>query len=204
MTEGCIRFAESGSPGSQVMAASHAAASHPSGGSEGTASSSGGSGRRYEPWLEGGEVPRVNCGDPAGFQNALSYIARHVPVVMENLGLMPAATPASEFRSPGLTGPEITQKRDDGPVMLVLAGYKAGDFVRVGLRKFASGFSVLGEALNCAGPRRRIEDEEFFIDSDFERRTARRCAEAAQQELLSSSAPGGASAEPIVAAAVAS
>ncbi|CAE8692807.1 unnamed protein product [Polarella glacialis] len=62
------------------------------GGSEGKASSSGGSGRRYEPWLEGGEVPRVNCGDPAGFQNALSYIARHVPVVMENLGLMPAAT----------------------------------------------------------------------------------------------------------------
>ncbi|CAJ1440090.1 unnamed protein product [Effrenium voratum] len=46
---------------------------------------------RFEPWLVGGEVPRVDCQTPEGFQRALGYVARRVPVVMLNLDLMPAS-----------------------------------------------------------------------------------------------------------------
>eukprot|EP00434_Breviolum_minutum_P010022 symbB.v1.2.008839.t1/scaffold550.1/size188255/3 len=45
---------------------------------------------RFVPWLAGQEVPRVDCSSEAGFQEALRYVARRVPVVMLNLNLMPA------------------------------------------------------------------------------------------------------------------
>mmetsp|Transcript_44385 Transcript_44385/g.132491 ORF Transcript_44385/g.132491 Transcript_44385/m.132491 type:complete len:456 (+) Transcript_44385:484-1851(+) len=51
----------------------------------------GGPWRRYEPWLVGGEVPRVDCRSAAGFREVLgTYVSRHRPVVMENLNVMPA------------------------------------------------------------------------------------------------------------------
>eukprot|EP00747_Dinoflagellata_sp_TGD_P198010 gnl/TRDRNA2_/TRDRNA2_70072_c0_seq2.p1 gnl/TRDRNA2_/TRDRNA2_70072_c0~~gnl/TRDRNA2_/TRDRNA2_70072_c0_seq2.p1 ORF type:complete len:297 (+),score=29.74 gnl/TRDRNA2_/TRDRNA2_70072_c0_seq2:27-917(+) len=44
----------------------------------------------FEPWLCGGEVPRVDCATEEGFQRARAFVSRNVPVVMLNLGLMPA------------------------------------------------------------------------------------------------------------------
>ncbi|CAK9006483.1 unnamed protein product [Durusdinium trenchii] len=51
---------------------------------------SGIAGARFAEWLVGNEVPRVDCADEAGFQNALALVAQRVPVVMLNLNVMPA------------------------------------------------------------------------------------------------------------------
>lgn len=48
------------------------------------------SGERFAAWLVGGQVPRVDCASEDGFQQALRYVRRRVPVVMLNLELMPA------------------------------------------------------------------------------------------------------------------
>lgn len=47
---------------------------------------------KYEAWICGGEVPRVDCGAAADFQKALDFVRRRVPVVMENLDAMPATS----------------------------------------------------------------------------------------------------------------
>ncbi|CAE7223033.1 HIF1AN [Symbiodinium sp. CCMP2592] len=45
---------------------------------------------RFEGFLVGGEVPRVDCGTEAGFQKALGYVRRRLPVIFLNLNLMPS------------------------------------------------------------------------------------------------------------------
>jgi len=45
---------------------------------------------KYEPWLCGGDLLRIDCSTDEGFSQALSVIGRRLPVVMTNLGLLPA------------------------------------------------------------------------------------------------------------------
>merc|ERR1712194_739015 len=48
--------------------------------------------QRYDSWLVRGPVPQVDCSTSEGFQRALNdFVKLHLPVVMDNLDLMPAA-----------------------------------------------------------------------------------------------------------------
>lgn len=46
---------------------------------------------RYEPWLAGRHVPRVDCSSSSGFERALGLISQRTPVVLVGLDLLPAS-----------------------------------------------------------------------------------------------------------------